>query len=170
MLSLCRCRRRYTLRCSVRNRLRLKLDSDSAVLSKQESLCKDVADALSASMKQFMKYLELRKSGKLSNAKPLSLAEARVFVILMECPLVLSEDIGCFHVLSEWLKMMEVLSDEDSKCNLGVISTIKEWLSDYADTERLQKMVMALHQWITLTVEEQEDLIEDSTVECLAAS
>ena len=138
--------------------------------------------ALSVSMDRFLEHLELRRSGKVRESGPLPLREARVMVLLMECPLVLSEDIGCYPVLRKWLRVVEALSDGDSL--FGAVTAMTEWLGDYAQrllpslcpllsllmadcvtvfSERLRSLVRALHQFMTLSVEEEEDAIEDLT-------
>ena len=95
-------------------------------------------------MDRFLEHLELRRSGKVRESGPLPLREARVMVLLMECPLVLSEDIGCYPVLRKWLRVVEALSDGDSL--FGAVTAMTEWLSDYAQ-RLLPSLCALLRMW-----------------------
>merc|ERR1719361_2547718 len=75
--------------------------------------------------------------------------------MLMECPLVLSEDISCHHLLSLILSIFEVISNADFK----TIKIVQNWYSQ--NSERMNNLLHGLHQYMTLTLTIKEDEIED---------
>merc|ERR1719242_421832 len=74
----------------------------------------------------------------------------------MECPLVLSEDIGCHSLLSLILSIFEMISN----CDFKSIKTLHRWYSN-KNSERMNNLLHGLHQYMTLTLTIKEDEIED---------
>eukprot|EP00485_Elphidium_margaritaceum_P004535 CAMPEP_0202707012 /NCGR_PEP_ID=MMETSP1385-20130828/19358_1 /ASSEMBLY_ACC=CAM_ASM_000861 /TAXON_ID=933848 /ORGANISM="Elphidium margaritaceum" /LENGTH=942 /DNA_ID=CAMNT_0049365619 /DNA_START=45 /DNA_END=2873 /DNA_ORIENTATION=+ len=130
------------------------LDKTFEALMQKESLCQDVIDALDTSITTYLRTLKSHDE----NHK-ITLNELRALIILMDCPLVLSEDLAYHGTLSRMLSIFEEINNVDFRS----IKVIHKWLSAYGDLSRLQRMLRSLHQFMTLTISMKEDEIEDAS-------
>ena len=94
-----------------------------------------------------------------SDSYKLDLNELRALIILIECPLILSEDIDCHNLLSRILLIFEKINN----CDFKSIKIIHKWFSKYPDLLRLKRILHSLHQYMTLIITMKEDEIEDLT-------
>eukprot|EP01084_Bolivina_argentea_P205322 350784_1 len=130
-----------------------ELDKTIEIIMTQDELCKDISNILLDVMDKYLCNIS-------SGTYKLNLNSLRSLIILVFCPLILSEDLTCHILLNKLLLIFEKINEIDFKS----IKIIHKWFSNITHS-KLQLILHSLHQYMTLKIIQKELDIEDLTEE-----